>query len=256
MSALLGAPWAFAAVLAVMVAVAALFVLPRPWRLAGAGADACLPDGSPRPPPRGRRALAWLAAMTLAALAAALYLWLGDPGALDPSRPALSAQLRDPDATLEPAAAEHALAELQQHLQRQPGDARAWVMKARLDMQAQRYEQAAAGFERALQGKSKTIGDAGLWVEYAEARGMQQGGTLAGAPRQLVDKALSLNPDHPQALDLAGSAAWEAGEFALTASHWKRLLAQIPEGSPRHVQLASAIQRAEQRARFALPPAR
>ena len=30
MSALLGAPWAFAAVLAVMVAVAALFVLPRP----------------------------------------------------------------------------------------------------------------------------------------------------------------------------------------------------------------------------------
>ena len=194
---------------------------------------------------------------TLAALAGVLYLWLGDPGALDPSRSALSAQLRDPDATARsPAAAEHALAELQQHLQRQPGDARAWVMKARLDMQAQRYEQAAAGFERALQGKSKAIGDAGLWVEYAEARGMQQGGTLAGAPRQLVDKALSLDPDHPQALDLAGSAAWEAGEFTLAASHWKRLLAQIPEGSPRHVQLSSAIQRAEQRARFALPPSR
>ena len=34
------------------------------------------------------------------------------------------------------------------------------------------------------------------------------------------------------------------------------LLAQIPEANPRHVQLSSAIQRAEQRARFALPPAR
>ncbi len=256
MNGLLGAPWAFAAVVAVMLAVAALFVLPRPWRLAGAGADTPLPEGSPPQRLRGRRARAWLGLTTLAALAGALYLSLGDPGALDPSRPALSAQLRDPDAPLDEAAAEHALAELQQHLQRQPGDARAWVMKSRLYMQAQRYEQAAAGFERALQGKSKTIGDAGLWVEYAEARGMQQGGTLAGVPRQLVGKALSLNPDHPQALDLAGSAAWEAGEFTLAASHWKRLLAQIPEGSPRHVQLSSAIQRAEQRARFALPPVR
>jgi cytochrome c-type biogenesis protein CcmH len=253
MSGLLGTPWAFAAVAVVMVAVAALFVLPRPRGLAGGGTDARMPDGAPRPPPRGRRALPWLA---LTALAGALYLWLGDPGALDPSRSALSAQLRDPDAPLDGAAAEHALAELQQHLQRQPGDARAWVMKARLDMQAQRYEQAAAGFERALQGKSKAIGDAGIWVEYAEARGMQQGGTLAGAPRQLVDKALSIDPDHPQALDLAGSAAWEAGDFTLASSRWRRLLAQIPEGSPRHVQLFSAIQRAEQRARFALPPAR
>jgi cytochrome c-type biogenesis protein CcmH len=129
-------------------------------------------------------------------------------------------------------------------------------MKARVDMQAQRYADAAAAYAQALQGKSKAVGDAGLWVEYAEARGLQQGGTLAGAPRELVAKALSIDPDHPQALDLAGSAAWEAGDFALAASHWKRLLAQLAEGSPRHVQLSGAIQRAEQRARFALPAAR
>lgn len=248
-----GAPWWFAAVAAGMAVVAALFVLPRPWRVARAGAEGRLPESAPRPGPLWRRALPLLA---LPALAGALYLGLGDPGALDPARVALSAQLRDPKAPLDEAAAAHVLAELQQHLQRQPGDARAWVMKARLDMQAQRFEQAAAGFERALQLKSKTVDDAGVWVEYAEARGLQQGGTLAGAPRQLVGKALSLDPEHPQALDLAGSAAWEAGEFALAASHWKRLLAQIPEGNPRHVQLASAIQRAEQRARFALPPTR
>jgi cytochrome c-type biogenesis protein CcmH len=249
----LAAPWWFAAAAAGMAAVAAWFVRPRGRRTATAGAAGHGADAAPRQGPRWRRGLALLA---LPALALALYLSLGDPAALDPTRAALSAQLRDQDAPLDETAAGHALAELQQHLQRQPGDARAWIMKARLDMQAQRYEQAAAGFERALQGQSKTAGDAGLWVEYAEARGMQQGGTLAGAPRQWVDKALSLNPEHPQALDLAGSAAWEAGEFARAATYWKRLLAQIPEGSPRHVQLSSAIQRAEQRARFALPPAR
>lgn len=194
--------------------------------------------------------------LALPTLAAALYLWLGDPGALNPTRAALSAQLRETDASLDDAVAAQVLAEVQQHLQRQPDDARAWVVKARLHMQAQRFDQAAAAFERALQGKSKTTGDAAVWVEYAEARGMQQGGTLAGRPRQLVDKALSLNPDQPLALDLAGSAAWEAGEFSLAVVHWKRLLAQIPQDSARHVQLSNAIQRAEQRARFALPPPR
>ena len=249
----LGVPWGFAAVAVGMVAVAAWFLSPREWRLRRAGTEHPAPAASAQQARRARRVLPLLA---LCVLAGVLYLWLGDPKALEPSRGALSAQLRDLDAPLDQAATEHVLAELQQHLKRQPGDARAWVMKARVDMQAQRYEDAAAAFERALQGKSKTMGDAGLWVEYAEARGMQQGGTLTGAPRQLVDKALSLNPEHPQALDLAGSAAWEAGEFKLAATQWKRLLAQIPEGSARHVQLSSAIQGAEQRARLALPPPR
>jgi cytochrome c-type biogenesis protein CcmH len=249
----LGVPWGFAAVAVGMVAVAALFLWPPPWRLSRADAEHRLPVAPARQAVRGRWPLSLLG---LFVLAGALYLWLGDPQALEPLRGALSAQLRDPDAPLDQAATTHVLAELQQHLKRQPGDSRAWVMKARVDMQEQRYEEAAAAFERALQGKSKAMGDAGLWVEYAEARGMQQGGTLAGAPRQLVDKALSLNPAHPQALDLAGSAAWEAGEFKLAATHWTRLLAQIPEGSARHVQLSSAIQGAERRARFELPPPR
>jgi cytochrome c-type biogenesis protein CcmH len=248
-----GSPWALAAVLGGMVLVAALLVLPRPRRLAGAVGPLPLGAGPTRRRARVVRALAALAAV---ALPVAAYLWLGDPGASDPSRTALSAQLRDADATLDAAATEHALAQLQQHLERQPDDARAWVMKARVDMQAQRFDDASAAFARALQGKSKAVGDAGLWVEYAEARGMQQGGTLAGAPRELVAKALAIDPDHPQALDLAGSAAWESGQFSLAASHWKRLLAQLREGSPRHVQLSAAIQRAEQRARFELPTAR
>lgn len=248
-----GALWWFACIAAAMVAVAALFALPRRWRSTGDAAAGLAPYPTLR---RGSHRHHTVLLLALATLAAALYLWLGDPGALNPRRAALSAQLRDADAPLDGAVAAQVLAQLQQHLQRQPDDARAWVVKARLDMQAQRFDQAAAAFERALQGKSKTTGDATVWAEYAEARGLQQGGTLAGRPRQLVDKALSLNPDQPLALDLAGSAAWEAGEFSLAVVHWKRLLAQIAQDSPRHVQLSNAIQRAEQRARLALPPPR
>ena len=192
-------------------------------------------------------------AIGLLLAAAALYAWLGDPGAINPERNVWSEQLRDGGAGLDDKATAHVRDELQQHLRRQPDDARAWVIKGRIEMKAQRYGAAAEAFERSLQGRARTKNDAGVWVEYAEAVALQQGGKLAGKPRELIDKALSVDADHPQALDLAGSAAWEAEEYALVVMHWKRLLAQIPEGDPRHVQLSTALQRAEQKARFALP---
>jgi cytochrome c-type biogenesis protein CcmH len=244
------AAW-FAVTATGMAALATRFVAPpRRWQRNGAASST---GNASSPGNRWRRAARWLA---LPAAAAGLYAALGDPAAMSPERGELSAALRDASQPPDPATAARIRAELQRHLQRQGDDARALVLRARIDMQAQRFEQAAAGYEQVLQGRSKVAGDAGIWVEYAEARALLQGGTLAGLPRQLVDKALSIDPDHPQALDLAGSAAWEAGEFDLVLRHWTRLLAQIDPGSPRHVQLAAAIRRAEQRARFALPPPR
>lgn len=145
---------------------------------------------------------------------------------------------------------------LAQHLQRQPGDPRALIFKARIDLQAQRFAQAAAGYERALQGRSKAALDAGIWVEYAEAVALAQGSRLAGQPRELLTRALAINGQHPQALDLAGSAAWEAGDFKLAEAYWQRLLPLLPAGSPRHGALTTAIEGAGQRARLALPPSR
>jgi cytochrome c-type biogenesis protein CcmH len=182
-----------------------------------------------------------------------LYSLRGDVGALDSERSALSEQWLESGLPAEGEASEHLYAELERYLQRQPSDARALVLKARLDMRAQRYDFAAAAFEKALAGKSKAANDAGVWVEYAEARGMAQGGTLAGEPLVLVQKALALDARHGQALDLAGSAAWEVRDFAKAAMHWKRLLEQIPPGSPRHAELSLAIERAEQRAKLSLP---
>jgi len=234
----------FGALAALMVAAALYFVLP--WRRRRSRGS----DG------RARRTTAVVLGLGLPAAAIALYVLLGDPGALGDARSELSEQLLAADGPTGPAAAEHVYAELERHLERHPGDGRARVLKARLDTQAQRFDVAADGYEKALQEPSKVAGDATVWVEYAEAVGMAQGGTLIGQPQQLVAKALSLNPAHPQALDLAGSAAWELRDFAQAAQHWKRLLEQIPPGSARHVELSAAIEAAERRARFSLPPAR
>lgn len=211
---------------------------------------------------RKRSGLRWsaalLAALALAAAAGALLVQRsGTPEgpAQDASALALEVE-RALQAQGGPMVAGNLYSQLELALRRHPDDVRALVLKARLDMEAKRVELAAAGYEKALGlPNSKAVRDPDVWAEYAEAVGMQQGGTLAGKPMQLVDKALALDPHHPTALDLAGSAAWEAKDFAAAAAHWKRLLERLPAGSARHAELAAAIAAAQQRAKLALPAA-
>ncbi|GIL05900.1 MAG: hypothetical protein AMXMBFR72_28060 [Betaproteobacteria bacterium] len=198
--------------------------------------------------PRGRAARGWtlavLAALPLAALV--IYLLVGSPQfAARPDSPAVDG----------PAAPRGAatLAELEAHLARTPRDARAWVMLARLRMQADLFAPAADAYARAVAVSPKVAADPGVWCEYADALGMAQGGSLAGRPRELIDHALALDAAHPRALEMAGSAAYEARDFRAAAGYWRRLLAQLAPGTPEHAQLAAAIERAELRARFSLP---
>ena len=145
-------------------------------------------------------------------------------------------------------------AEFEAYLQRHPKDVRAMVLKARLDLRADRFAEAVAGFEKAIAASPKVARDPDVWVELAEAKGLQQGGKLVASTTELVEKALAIDPQHVRALDLAGSLAWERGDFAAAARHWTRLLARIPSNDPRHVELSAAIEAASRRARFALPP--
>ena len=238
--------WSFAAAAAALVAVVLVVLLPWVWRQQRARD----PSAAGR-----RRALGLSLALGLGLPAAGglFYALRGDPGALDSQRSALSQALLQGGLPASPEGVQQLRAELAEHLERQPGDPRALVLKARLDMRSERYADAAAAYDKALQGRSKAINDAGVWAEYAEALGMAQGGKLAGEPLRLVQKALAIDARHAQALDLAGSAAWEVRDFAKAAMYWKRLLEQIPVGEPRHAELRLAVQRAEQQARFAMP---
>ncbi len=146
-----------------------------------------------------------------------------------------------------------AYAELEQQLRRRPRDARAWVLKARADMAAGRHALAAQAYAQALDVGPKVAKDATVWVEYAEARGLAQGGTLTGEPQAMLERALALNPLHPQALDLAGSAAWEANDFDAAVRYWQRLQQQLPGDDPRQRALKTAVETAQRRARLSLP---
>lgn len=232
-----------AALLAALLALAMLALCWPLLRLPAAAVAIAPGDAAGRVVARRTAAVLCL---IVPAAALALFAHLGDPAAL--SRQSVPA-----------AAADLALAsqtELEAHLKRQPDDARALIHLARLELRADRADRAVFAYARALGGASKALRDPGVWVEYAEALGLAQGGTLAGRPREMVDKALAIDADHPGALDLAGSAAWEARDFAGAAGHWRRLLPLLPAGSARHAELSAAIARAEQRSRTSLPAAR
>jgi cytochrome c-type biogenesis protein CcmH len=194
-----------------------------------------------------RALLLYAAALPVAALL--LYLHFGHPQLIDApiaGKTVAMAAPADGDA-------ETLLAQLEMHVASSPGDARAWVMLARLRMRHDEFVPAAAAYEHALEASAKVARDPLVWCEYADALGMAQGGRLAGRPQELIDRALALDGAHPRALEMAGSAAYEAGDFRGAARYWQQLLPLLPAESGERAELAAAIARAEQRAAFSLP---
>jgi len=185
------------------------------------------------------RAAAFVMAIALPALAFGLYAVFGNPLAIEMGPAAAAVSAGSPPSL--PARRD----ELRRHLARNPRDGRGWVLLARMDFETDRFADAAASYAKALAAAPKIAADAAVWCEYADALGMAQGGALAGRPRELVMRALTLDPAHPKALEMAGSAAYEHQDFAAAAQYWQQLLTQLPASSVRHRELAAAIARAE-----------
>ena len=145
---------------------------------------------------------------------------------------------------------------LNAHVATQPRDARAWVILARLQFEMDHFAEAAKAYETALALPSKVANDPAVWCEYADALGMTQDGKLSGRPRELIDRALALNPNHPKALEMAGSAEYGQGDYASALRYWRPLLATLEPRTQAHAELAAAIARAERLAATALPAQR
>jgi len=191
--------------------------------------------------PRGAQVwrVALAGVLLLATVAALAYLYFGAPTTAEPTDGAV--------------AGDAYISRLEGHLRSQPRDGRGWVLLARAHFDGDRYADAAAAYERALAVSPKVGRDPAVLCEYADALGMAQGG-LEGRPSELITQALSIEPRHPVALEMAGSAAYEKGRYADAVKHWKLLLATLAPQSDRQQELAAAIERAERLAAVSLPP--
>ena len=206
--------------------------------------DAREAGASPSSAPRARK-VALFVAVALPVVAVAVYFTVGKPGALTEEPPA--------PAPVGEAAKGNYIEQLQSHLSRQPRDGRGWVLLARAQADRNEFKASADAYQKALTVSEKVAKDPGVLCEYADVLGMTQGGNLAGRPAELIAKALSINPAHPAALEMAGSVAYEEGRYADAARYWNALLADLTPGSERHRELSAAVARAERKSSVTLP---
>lgn len=192
----------------------------------------------------------FVTALAAALIGLAVYLKAGGtdtPGAGDDAWPSIAETVNSGDET------GALVRRLSAHLGKQPRDARAWAILARLQFQLDHFAEAARAYDKALALPSRVANDPSVWCEYADALGMTQEGRLTGRPRELIGRALALNPNHPRALEMAGSAEYAQGDYASALRYWHPLLAALQPGSQAYGELATAIARAERLAMMAIP---
>jgi cytochrome c-type biogenesis protein CcmH len=209
-------------------------------------------DALSKPPQAARegRGAVYTVALGLPILAVALYLRIGNPSA-SPTLPTAS----QPSAMVPNAASENGdpsqqrieanVASLAKRLEQSPGDADGWKMLARSYTSLERYGEASAAYAKATTLKPN---DADLWADYAFALAMASGQKLQGQPVELVKKALQLDPENPKALELAGSAAFEAGDYRRAIDYWQKLIKKVPANSEVAESLSQRINAAKTRA--------
>lgn len=198
--------------------------------------------------PRRAPALALAALLPIAAVL--IYVQVGTPRALDPAALTASAAHTDQKFTREQV--DEMLAQLAARLANEPDNLEGWVLLGRSYAALARYPEAVTALRRAVALKGD---DPDLLVDYADVMAMAAGQRLEGEPLQLLEKALAIDPDHGKALALAGTAAYERGDFAGAVQRWERLLERVPADSESARAIQASIGEARARGGIAAPPA-
>jgi cytochrome c-type biogenesis protein CcmH len=127
------------------------------------------------------------------------------------------------------------VAALAKRLQSNPSDAQGWIMLARSYTSMGKFSESVGAYTKATELTPK---DADLWAEFAFATAMASGRSLEGKPMELIDHALEVDPENLKALQLAGTAAFQAKDYKKAIDYWQRVLKRMPPNS----EVSEAIQ--------------
>ena len=183
------------------------------------------------PAPISPRSTAFGLGVVLPLVAIIFYMSVGEPALI--SNPAPVGE--PPVAESVPAPPERSreqieanVAKLAQRLESNPNDPQGWTMLARSYSSMEKYSDAAKAYAKASE---LTPRDADLLAEYAFATAMAEGRSLTGKPMEIINRALKVDSNNAKALQLAGSAAFEAKDYKKAVDYWERVLKQVPPNS-------------------------
>lgn len=174
------------------------------------------------------RNTAYLLGIGLPLVAIIFYLNVGSPKSIgEPPETASQAGPAAPQERTQEQIAEN-VEKLAKRLESNPSDAQGWTMLARSYSSMERFSDAAGAYAKATELKPN---DADLLTEYAFVTAMANGRSLEGKPSELIQQALKVEPENAKALQLAGSAAFQAKDYKKAIDYWQRVLKQVPPES-------------------------
>lgn len=175
---------------------------------------------------RRERLPAIVIALATPILAISIYAWLGTPTAITGSEPIEIEESMSREEVSDQI--NRMVTQLSTRLEKDPSDGTGWAMLGRSYFALQRFNDATMAFEKAV-ALVKT--DAQLYADFADALAMATGESLDGRPSELIAMALQVDPRNQKALWLAGTAAYEAADFAASLGYWQTLYQMMRPGS-------------------------
>ena len=180
--------------------------------------------------PLNTRSTAYVLGLGIPFIAIVFYLKIGEPNLIENpalvSSPPASTASGPMERSPEQIAAN--VDKLAKRLESNPNDAEGWLMLARSYSSMEKFSEAANAYSKATE---LTPQNADLWAEYAFATAMASGRSLEGKPTELINRALQVDPENAKALQLAGSAAFQAKDYKKAIDYWQRVLKKVPPDS-------------------------
>jgi cytochrome c-type biogenesis protein CcmH len=170
-----------------------------------------------------------------------MYMWVGQPEALNPLA------LKTPD-QVDPKDLTKMAQTLAEKLQDKPDNLQGWVMLGRTYRTLENFDAALRAYDSAL----KLSDDDDLKLERIEVIAMQRQGQFEGEPWSVIREVLQRDPQHFGALLTAGSASYAEGKFADALKYWEQARKPLDANNPDLEGLESAI--ATVREKLGMPP--
>jgi len=198
------------------------------------------------PAAKAEKPAIWTAVVLAVALplgSMGLYMWVGQPEALNP----MAAKTPDQVDPKDLAKMAQTLAE---KLQAKPDNLQGWVMLGRTYRTLENFDAALKAYDSAL----KLSADDDLKLERIEIIAMQRQGQFEGEPWNVIREVLQRDPQHFGALLTAGSASYAEGKFADALRYWEQARKPLDANNPDLEGLENAI--AAVRDRLGMPSAK
>jgi cytochrome c-type biogenesis protein CcmH len=186
---------------------------------------------------------ALLIGVTLPLASLSMYLWVGEPQALqamatEPPEKAMQAEL---------SGMAQALAK---KLEANPDNQEGWVMLGRSYRTLEKYDNAVSAYDRAL----KLSADDNLKLERAEVLALKAQGNFDGEPWNVIREILKKDPQQKGAVLLAGSASYAHDKYADALRYWQQARKLLAADHPDVPSLEGAIATAQNKLGLPVTP--